>query len=169
MVNKVTLGLAGLIILLLGVFLPVGKTGQTVIERVTDNNVRALNSPFLSIGAVSLFSAGSEVFTQGTSSILCSLQAPASTSTLVKAGFKVTTPTTSVTYLSISRSATQGTVGTGVALLASTTVPANGLFGYAVASSTSQVFAPNVYLNFAQTNGGVLNQTGSCEALWLVI
>ena len=161
--------IALLVVLTLGVFLPIGKDSQTVVERVSES-LGGVASPDFAIGAVNLYSQGSEAFTQATNTVLCSLQAPASTSTLISATFKVTTATSGVTYLGISKSTTAGAIGTGVNLFASTTVASGAGSAFTAASSTQGApFAPNTFLNFSQTNGGIMNQSGACEALWQVI
>lgn len=159
MTNKIVLGAVALVVLALGVFLPVGE--RTVVERVTEN-LGAVNSPDLQIGAVRLTSGGMTPY-QGTTTILCSIQAPAATSSLVLATVGVTSATSSATFLSINRSTAP--YSTTTSALAITQIPANQT-GFVSMASNTPVF-PNQYLVFAQNGGtGVLNQTGQCEALF---
>lgn len=162
MSNKLILGAAGLVILVLGVLLPVGQESKTLIERMPDFGA-AVNSPDLSIGAYRLTSGGMTPY-QGTTTILCSIQAPAATSTIVHATVGVTTATSSATFLSINRS--NAPYSTTSAALGLTPVPANTNWAFVSVASNTPIF-PYQWLVFAQNGGtGILNQTGQCEALF---
>ena len=171
MTNKITLGLAGLVILILGVFLPLGNSGKTVVERVSDNTVGARNTPDLAIGEFQLYSQGRPNLTQATNTVICSLQSPAGTSTLIAGGISILTATSAPTSVSISKSTTNASIGTVIA----TTSVASGAqvvldtSSTTVSSATIRTFSPNTFINFAQQGGGNLNQTGECSALWHVI
>lgn len=161
-----------LVVLTLGVFLPFGNSSQTVVERVTEN-LGAVNSPDFNIGGVRLYSQQSSSFTQATNTVICSLQSPASTSTLLTGGIQVTTGTSTGTSLSISKSTTNATVGT---VIASTSVSSGAGKAMEAATSTfnaqaltDRLFSPNTYFNVAQQGGGILNQSGSCNAVWQVL
>lgn len=161
MANKLIIGAAGLVILVLGVLLPVGQESKTLIERLPDFGA-AVNSPDLSIGAYRLTSGGMTPY-QGTTTILCSIQAPAATSSLVHATVGVTSATSSATFLSINRSTAP--YSTTTTALAITQIPANQT-GFVSMASNTPIF-PNQWLVFAQNGGtGILNQTGQCEALF---
>lgn len=161
MANKLIIGAAGLVILVLGVLLPVGQESKTLIERLPDFGA-AVNSPDLSIGAYRLTSGGMTPY-QGTTTILCSIQAPAATSSLVHATVGVTSATSSATFLSIGRSTLP--YATTTTALAITQIPANQT-GFVSMASNTPIF-PNQWLVFAQNGGtGILNQTGQCEALF---
>jgi hypothetical protein len=170
--NKLILGGAGLVILLLGVFLPVGKESRTVVERVSEN-LGAVNSPFLAIGAFDLYAQGTASFTQATSSVICSLQSPAGTSTLLHGGVQLTSATSTLTSLAITKAVGAGQIGT---VIASTTVTSGTQRTLIAATSTynaqavaDMVFAPNTYFNVSQQGGGLINATGKCEAIWHVL
>ena len=161
-----------LVVLGLGVFLPFGNSSQTVVERVTEN-LGAVNSPDFSLGGVRLYSQQSTAFTQATNTVICSLQSPAGTSTLLTGGVQLTTATSGVTSLSISKSTSVAQIGT---LIASTSVASGAVKSMEAASSTfnaqalaDRLFSPNTYLNVAQQGGGAMNQSGSCNAVWQVL
>jgi hypothetical protein len=165
--EKKTLIVALLVVLGLGVFLPFGNESRTVVERVS-NNLGAANTPDLAIGGVRLFSAQSSALTQATSSVICALQAPSSTSTLISAGVQVTTATSGASSLTLSKNTTQPVVGN---ILATTTVASGAVKSlelYATTTAGGYVFAPNAYLVIAQRDAGVLNQSGACNALWSI-
>lgn len=164
MTNKITIGVAAILIVL-GLFLPFGKESKTVVERVVSEPLGALNSPFFQLGATTFYSQGTNSFTQATNTVICSLQSPAATSTLLAGSVTVTTATSSLTNLSISRSSTNATIGT---VLGTTTV-ASGAGASLATASSSALFAPNTFMNVAQTAGGILNQSGTCEAVWVIV
>jgi hypothetical protein len=123
---------------------------------------------YLSVGGMKTFYNYSGSLIQATSSVICTIQSPAGTSTLDKAGIQLKTGTSTVTSLSATKSTVPYTLGT---VLASTTVASGAQKSMDVASSTlsqtaidDRIFSPNTYLVFSQLGGGVLNQTGSCFA-----
>lgn len=163
--KKIILG-AIAVVAVIGLFLPFGS--KTVVERV-EEKLGAVASPdlpfnYISIGGAKLQTASSRSLIQATSSILCSLPSPASTSSLLYAGINISTATSAATVLTINRSTNQ--YATTAAALSQTTV-ASGVGGTLQNASGTQ-FLPNTYVNFGQTGGGVLNQTGVCEAIWAV-
>lgn len=123
-----------IVVLALGVFLPFGNESRTVVERVTEN-LGAVNSPDLNIGGVRFYSQQSTAFTQATNTVICSLQSPASTSTLLTGAIQTTTGTSTATSLSITKSTTNATVGT---VIASSTVASGALKSMEAASKLSQ-------------------------------
>lgn len=136
--------------------------------------VASPDSPFrwMSVGGVRFDYGSSKSLNQGTSSVLCSIQSPVSTSTLAGGGIQITTATSGVTSLSISKSVQPYVVGT-TAVIATTTVASGAQASLNAASSTVNaeamsdiIFTPSTYFVVAQDNGGVLNQTGSCHAVW---
>lgn len=162
-----TIIFALIVVLALGVFLPFGNESRTVVERVTEN-LGAVNSPDLNIGGVRVVSSQTTALNQATSSVICTLQSPSSTSTLIGAGVQVTTATSGVSSLSLSRNTVQYTVGN---ILASTSVASGALKSLEVPATTTiggMVFSPSTYVVVAQQGAGVLNQSGSCNALWQV-
>lgn len=162
--NKIVLGAVAVVVLVLGVLLPVGKESKTLVERVVERDVvnSALNSPDLQIGGYRLVS-GSMQPIQGTTTILCSIQSPAATSTLVHATVGLTSATTSATFLSLGISTSP--YATTTTALALTPLPANTAGYLSVASNTPVL--PNRYIVFAQNGGtGILNASGQCEALF---
>lgn len=164
MENK-TIIVALLVVLALGVFLPFGNESRTVVERVS-NNLGAANTPDLAIGGVRLFSAQSAALNQATSSVICALQAPSSTSTLVGAGIQLTTATSGISSLSFSKSSQPSVIGN---VLTTSTVASGAFKSLEVPATTTaggHVFAPNAYLVIAQGGAGILNQSGACNALW---
>ena len=173
MFNKIALTLL-IVLAVVCVFKPTST--NTVVEKVKEG-LGGVASPEFSIGAVRLTSAGTASLTQATNTVICSLQSPSSTSTLVTGAIRLDTATATLTSLSVSKSTTNATVGT---LISSTTIAsgvfANKVFASTTASSatevaqaiTDRVFSPNTYLNVAQQGGGILNQSGYCSALWQV-
>lgn len=162
MTKNITIGVAAILIVL-GLFLPFGQESKTVVERVVNEPLGALNSPDLQIGGFRLYSQETNSFT-ATNTVICSLQSPAGTSTLIQANVTLTTATSAATNLSISRSSTNAAIGT----VLSTTTVASGALASLGAGSTTGLFAPNTFLNVAQTGGGILTQSGNCQALWAV-
>lgn len=160
--NKLILGVLALIAVV-GLFLPIGNESKTIVERVS--NLGAVSSPDLNIGGVRLTSGQTTAFNQGTSSVLCAIQSPAATSTLISGSIIVTTATSGASSLSLSKGTTNGTVGS---VVLSTSTIASGAQGFLV-NGSSTPFAPNTYLIGAQGGAGILNQSGSCNAVWMVL
>lgn len=175
--NKLIIVTAGLVILLLGVFLPVGKESRTIVERVVEP-LGAVNTPDLAIGGMNLSAYETTALT-ATNTVICSIQSPSSTSTLIAnaSSIRTTFATSSATNLSISKSTTNATIGT---VLASTSV-SSGAYRTLIAATTTPVvaaniatavdnliFAPNTFFNVAMTGGGILAPTGNCQALFVV-
>lgn len=168
MVKNIAIG-AALVISLVALFLPVGKESRTVVERLG-----ALNTPDLQIGGVRLMSAAMSP-NQATSSAICSLQSPSSTSTLISASVVLTTATSGATTLLSSKSITQYGTNTASVVLNSQSIASGAQAGVTLASSThnqtainDRVFPPNYHLVVTQTGAGILNQSGQCEAVWHV-
>lgn len=159
MVKNIVIGVA-LVLSLVALFLPTDKSVQPV------EYDGALNSPDLQIGGVRLTSAAMSPI-QATSSIICSLQSPAATSSLIWASVGLNTATSAVTNLSINRSVQPyaTTTGTNLAL----TQVASGATGGYIAMASNTPFFPNTYVVIGQTGGGILNQSGNCEALFAPI
>lgn len=167
--NKLVYGVIA-VVLLLGVFLPVGKESRTVVERVGES-LGAVNTPFFSIGNVNLYGQGTTALTQATNTVICSIQSPAGTSTLQHGGIQLTTATSGVTTLVIWK-ATTGAGQAGGNAIASSSVASGAYKTLEITGTTTAggyVFSPNTYFNVAQIGGGVLNQSGSCTALWQVM
>jgi hypothetical protein len=176
--NKLVYGVIA-VVLLLGVFLPLGQESRTVVERVTNTEyLGAVNTPDLAIGGMRLVGQETNSLT-ATNTVICSIQSPSSTSTLqaLASGIMTTFATSSATNLSISKSTTNATIGT---VLASTSV-SSGAYKTLVAATTTPVvaadiatgvanltFAPNTFFNVAMTGGGILAPVGNCQALWVV-
>lgn len=150
------------------------KDAVEAIESVSDGESFAAASgpdmPFryLNVGGVKTFYNYSNSLIQATSSVLCSIQSPAGTSTLQTGGILITTGTSSATSLSATKSTTRYGVGT---VIASSSVASGARATLEAASSTAsalandnKIFPPNSYLVFAQQGGGILNQEGSCFA-----
>ena len=162
--NKLILGVLALIAVV-GLFLPTGNDSKTIVERVS-NNLGAVNSPDLNIGGMRLVAAKTTALNQATSSVLCTLQSPAATSTFLHGSFELTSATGTATSISISRGTAMYSVGS---LVLATTSVTSGQQATLIATTTA-VFAPNTYAVFMQTGSGegLLNPTGSCQALWQV-
>lgn len=161
-----TIVLALVVVLALGVFLPIGKESRTVVERLGD-----VNSPDLNIGGMRLVSAKTTSFTQATSSVICSLQSPAATSTLVSGSVETLTGTSSATSLTISRGTSAAAVASVSTTLASSSVAATAYKTLVVNFSSTtidMIFPPSTYFLVTQSGGGVMNQSGACQALWQV-
>lgn len=139
-----------------------------------DSSYGAASSPdlpfrYLTIGGVKTFYNYTGSLLQATSSVICSIQSPAGTSTLQSAGIQLTTGTSTATSLSATRSTAPYVLGASV--ISSTTVSSGAQATMDVASSTwnqtainDRIFSPNTYLVFSQLGGGILNQSGSCFA-----
>lgn len=161
--DKKVIIIALVVVLGLGVFLPFGNDSQTVVERLG-----AVNSPDLAIGGVRVVSSQTNALNQATSSVICTLESPSSTSTLISAGVQVTTATSGVSSLSLSRNTVRYTIGN---VLASSTVASGAVKSLEVPATTTiggMVFSPSTYLVVAQGGAGILNQSGSCSALFQV-
>lgn len=98
---------------------------------------------------------------QATSTVVCSMQSPAATSSLLSAGAGFTTATSGASSLSISIGSAPYVVGT---VLSTTTVAANAQGFISIASSTRM--SPNTFVVIAQQGAGILNQSGNCSAIW---
>lgn len=149
-----------------------------VIVQTDNNNVGSATGPELPFSCI-LFggyrkcTARTTVLNQATSSVLCAMLSPISTSTLNLGSIQLSTATSGVTSLSITKSTAPAVIGSTV--LASTTVASGAQITFNSASSTQngqaitdRIFAPSTYLVIAQQAGGVLNQTGACQAEWTV-
>lgn len=170
MYYKVLAGVVVAVLLVLGLMLPVGN--KTVVQRVSDN-LGAQNSPDLFIGGVRIFTAKTTPI-QSTSTVICSLQSPSSTSTLDVGSVQLTTATSGASSLSVSKSSLPYTVDTAQ-IIATTSVASGGYANIQMASSTwnsealgDLVFPPNNYVVVAQQGAGILNQSGSCQAMWVL-
>lgn len=130
-----------------------------------------LNSDFFCVnGACRHYrSAG---LTTATSSVICSLRAPAATSTLDMAGVRFNSGTTSAFGIGAWKSLLPASGGT---LIATTSVGANTPAMFPVMSTTSAAltttqltFQPNMYLLFRvnTTAAGNLSAPGSCSAVF---
>lgn len=138
-----------------------------------EGNLGAATGPdmpfrYLNVGGVKTFYNYSGGLLQGTSSVICTIQSPAGTSTLEKAGIQLNTGTSTATSLSATKSTAPFVLGT---VISSTTVASASKVSIDVSSSTwnqtainDRIFSPNTYLVFSQLGGGILNQTGSCFA-----
>lgn len=132
-----------------------------------------ISSRYVSIGGAELWTQQTSSLQQSTSTVLCSLQSPAATSTLIGGGITLTSATSGASSLSISKSNAQWTVDT-LQIIATSSVAANATPVLVAASSTfngealnDTIFPPNTYLVFAQQGAGILNQTGRCNAIWI--
>lgn len=167
--TKLTLVLIA-IVLVLGVLLPFGKESKTVIERVQESGkVGGLNSPDLFIGNARLSSGHVDSLYQATTSILCSLNSPSSTSTLISADIQLTTSTGTVQSLMLARGSAQYVAST---FLSSTSVTANTVKTLEAVGTTTVgglQFSPNTYLIGMIGGGmGLTTHSGSCNAVWMV-
>jgi hypothetical protein len=156
---KVTLGgIAAAIIAVLFILLS-GQTEHTAVGGVA--------SPDFNIGGMHFFSARTGSLNQATTSVLCALQSPAATSTLMEASVELSTGTSTVTSLFMAKGTAPAV--TGATTLASTSVASGALKTLELNGTTTvgaYVFSPNTYFQVVQLGGGVLNQTGVCQALW---
>lgn len=154
--------------------------GGVVVASRNSDSLGSLASPdipskYISIGGARLETAQTYSLQQATNTVLCSLQSPSATSTLIAGGVTLTSATSGASSLSISKSSAQWTVDT-LQIIATTSVASGAYASLSAASSTfnsealsDRVFAPNTYMVIAQQGAGVLNQTGSCSAIWSVI
>lgn len=127
------------------------------------DSLGALSSPDLAIGGFRVVSSRTDAPIQATSSVVCSIQSPVATSSLLHGSVQFSTATSGATALIVSRSTAPYTLGT---ILASSTVASGALPSLVVASS-SAIFSPSTYLVVSQLSGGILNQSGNCQALWV--
>jgi len=148
---------------------------QETKSEATYGAVASPDSPFrwMSVGGVRNEYTKTTALNQATSSVICSILSPVSTSTLVHGSIQLTSGTSSVTSLSFTKSTAPADIGATV--LSSTTVASGALISWTAASSTQTaqtnadlIFSPSTYLLVTQLGGGVLNQTGSCEAIFTV-
>ena len=139
-----------------------------------------IQSPYLSIGGVR-HEYRSKALATGTTTV-CSLQAPAATSTLIRSALRVGTATTSATTWTVAKNTTGGSATTTLintislagasqgTLIASTTQTIVG----ALSSDPVIVFAPNSYLVWGVAGVihnavGTIDFGGSCQAEFVVI
>lgn len=139
-----------------------------------------IQSPYLSVGGVR-HEYRSRSLTTATTTV-CSLQSPSATSTLVHAGLRVGTATTSATTWTLAKNSTGGSATTTLintislagasqgTLVASTTQTAVG----ALSADPVIVFAPNNYLVWGVAGipfsaQGTIDFGGVCQAEFIVI
>lgn len=133
-----------------------------------------IQSPYIRFGGVLQWAQHTDDLLQATTT-LCALQAPASTSTLLVGGIKLTqASSTNAVVVDIAKATGPNSTTT---LLGQATAVAAGAGGTILASTTgmgtnnpSYVFGPNTWLVIAMKGGlgGVTNSapTGSCSAIW---
>lgn len=129
-------------------------------------------SPYLQWGGVTSYQTGT-TFSQASTTV-CSMQAPAATSTLVYASAAITTATTTATIWEFGKSNQFDATTTLVSQVASV---ASGALATINASTTATatlaqniVFGPGQYLNvkFGGTQGITNSLVGTCKARWIV-
>jgi len=125
-------------------------------------------SPYLAVNGVTKFYA-SGTFTAATTTP-CSLQAPASTSTLLFAGWQITVGTSTAATIDLGTSTTRYATTTNK--VAAKSVAANAQ-GYAVwtpagAGVDDNIMAPNTWVNVKTAGAGLsgYTYTGTCEAVF---
>lgn len=137
--------------------------------------VASPDSPFrwMSVGGVRNEYTKTTALNQATSSVICTILSPVSTSTLIHGSIQLTSATGTVTSLSFTKSLAPYAIGSTI--LSSTTVASGAQISFTAASSTQTaqtnadlIFSPSTYLLVTQLGGGILNQTGSCEAIFTV-
>lgn len=145
--------------------------GSLTGDKEVEVGVGGLASPDLYVGSMRLYSQKTDQLTQATGTVICALQPPAGTSTLLHATIELSSNDASSTEssLSFSNSATNATIGT---VIASTSVAAGADITFSSASSTvavsSRTFGPNSWLVVAHKPvAGVTRSTGVCQALWV--
>lgn len=138
---------------------------------VVTDNAGALSSPdlpfrYLSVGGVTRYMAKTSSLTQA-STVVCALQSPAATSTLVSGQIRFSVSSTTASTVTLARSSSSTATTTS---LGSITIPANAQ-GIAVASTTgNHIFSPSTYFTVGMAGGiGTFSPTGVCEATWEVI
>jgi hypothetical protein len=116
------------------------------------------------------YTARSATLSTGTLGVICALQAPAATSTLVSAIVNLDTSTTSATTMNMAQGVSASATTTRINF---TGVAANAQGVTLIASSTptihnANVFAPSSWLVVSLTGGnGTYSPTGSCAATWI--
>lgn len=135
-------------------------TGSPTVGAVSSPDIQ---SNWLRVGGLTHWYQQSNSLLSATSTV-CSIATPASTSTLVFAGFKVT---------SYTATTTTGVIAVAATRTASTTVLTSGAvtqnaYSYIVATnmaSTTSTIAPSQYINFSMYTDGTANTpVGSCSA-----
>jgi len=171
MIKNILIG-AAVILGIAGVFMPVGDTQTTVVERLGAMAGPDLPYKYINIGGVGLYTQSSGL-TQATNTVLCAMQSPAGTSTLVSASVQLNSATGTLTSLWLTKSASATNPGTSAANIASSSVTSGAQKSLYAASSTwnaqayaDRQFPPNTFLLAGNEGGGILNMTGSCEAIW---
>lgn len=152
--------------------------GDTTILPVRSEGERvgALSSPdipynYLVVGGVPTYYSKTTSLIQATSSVICSIQSPSATSTLVDGSIQISSAsTTGTTPLTISKSSVPYTIDK---VIATASVVEDSNYFLQAASSTynaaalaDRVFPGNSYFVVSQTGGGTLTQSGTCQAVF---
>lgn len=153
---------------------PVGPQGQTAAPSYGALSGPDIASPYLGWGGVRTFRA-SQSLVQSTTTI-CALQSPASTSTLSHYGVRFDVGSSSAMTVYIAKAttafATTTQLGQSWTLAASSKGFINGSTTATQVVAANEVFAPNSWLNFTVQGGDSganatgLVPTGLCEASW---
>ena len=174
-----TIVVAGIVALVVGGGIVALKGGDTTVLPVRNvgENLGAVASPdmpfnYISVGGVPTYYNKTTSLIQSTSSVICSIQAPSATSTLVDGSIQITgASTTGTTPLSIYNSNLPYSTGE---LIATASVAEDTDYFLPAASSTfnaaairDRIFPGNSYFVVTQTGGGTLTPTGTCQAVFL--
>ncbi|MDE2103084.1 MAG: hypothetical protein KGL39_37915 [Patescibacteria group bacterium] len=155
-------GIVALVLAFAGIS-SIHKPTQTILYGGTSPEIA---SPYLTVGGLTLYTAHTDNLTQATST-LCSLPAPAATTTLQQAGIRITSGTTTAVTVGIYLGGKNSTS----TLLYSGTVGTSSTATLMTATST--VIDPTQYVTITAYGSGAYNQafsmTGSCGALFVGI
>lgn len=181
--NTKTLGIPAVVAILVTLFVGTFVLKPDTIVNNIPTPLGGVNpvfaSPFLQWGGVNMWNARSSSLASA-SNVLCSIAAPAATSTLISAAFDIEVSTSSSYILTMGK----GTVQSGAGATSTVLIEGGNIASGAktslvyVASSTSQtaisngIFAPGTYLNYAVRGGssgvtyGFTMGDGHCSAVW---
>jgi hypothetical protein len=171
--NKKTLIIFGVVIIALSVLASVlfGGKIETIVEKVTE--ISGVASNYSTTGGVETYGARIPLKTSTTT--ICAIQSPNSTSTLVFASVDMRTSSTSAGIVDIARATTAYATTTRIGGLTLTTANTGNTI---LASTTPTLYLDNDPLVFPPSNWLVVKMirqdksallfspVGTCEALW---
>jgi voltage-gated potassium channel Kch len=174
---KTTLTMVGsavLAVALAVMVIGIGEDGADGKDGVGALSSPDIHSKYLKVGGVERAYEYAPSLIQSTTTVICSIPSPSATSTLVSGGINVTVAsTTGTTPVTITNSSLPNTFGSEQIAIASVSEDV-GFFleaassTYNAASLADRVFKPNTYFVVTQTGGGLLTQTGTCQATFEV-
>lgn len=174
-IKNIVTGSAVFLALVLSLLAFTNQPGQVVIERPSEQ-LGALSSPdipspYISVGGLSMYSRRSPMVAATTT--LCAIQSPASTSTLVMAGFQITTGTGTAATIDIGTSTTAFSTTTNLSAANSIAANAQGAAYWSPVGGSVRdaTMAPNEFVVIKTAGSGLSGYTygGTCVAQFNVL